>query len=307
MSSLDIYSLMITAKYFVDTSDFINIIQVNSKFMELLDMYHFNPISVCNLILFPNIQTQYLYSKSDIKIIGLKHYVISYLVDYNTFLLNDSETKYQQFEFTKFDRQLYGNELPSYEQFKQLGMKCFDNCSIQKIELCNSISNINNNCFSNCKRLTRIVLSTSLKTLSNECFKECCNLLKINLPNTLTSIGKYCFKNCIKLSKLHLSQSLKMIGMGSFYHCNSIVSCQLPNSLQSLSNELFFGCISLTSITLPKYLISIGKSCFAKCASLNEIQFPTTLTSFGNCSFYGCNLLNSNTTLKSSCFKKPLM
>ena len=52
--------MMIIGKYFKTNNDYINVMKVNKKYHNLVKMYHFNPISDCNL--FINIETQHFYS-----------------------------------------------------------------------------------------------------------------------------------------------------------------------------------------------------------------------------------------------------
>ena len=51
---LTVNFLMIVGKYFETNNDFINVIRVNKKYKELLEMYKFNPIP--DVSLFPNIK-----------------------------------------------------------------------------------------------------------------------------------------------------------------------------------------------------------------------------------------------------------
>ena len=57
--------MMIIGKYFKSNNDYINIMKVNKKYHDLVEMYHFNPIS--DYELFINMETQYLYYENDIK------------------------------------------------------------------------------------------------------------------------------------------------------------------------------------------------------------------------------------------------
>ena len=60
---MDINSMMIVGKYLEDPSDYINLVKLNKKFRELIEMYLYNPISEWQM--FENIQTQHFYKNSD--------------------------------------------------------------------------------------------------------------------------------------------------------------------------------------------------------------------------------------------------
>ena len=55
--------MMIICKYMESPKDYINVVRLNKKFKELIEMYLFNPISDWKM--FRNMQTQHFYKKSD--------------------------------------------------------------------------------------------------------------------------------------------------------------------------------------------------------------------------------------------------
>ena len=61
---LTIDLIMIVGKYLEEAIDYINLIRLNKKFKDLLEMYKMNPISDWSI--FPNIQTQHFYNRNDI-------------------------------------------------------------------------------------------------------------------------------------------------------------------------------------------------------------------------------------------------
>ncbi|ELP86983.1 leucine rich repeat containing protein BspA family protein, partial [Entamoeba invadens IP1] len=65
---LDSYSLLIVSRFLMSAQDYINVISVCHKFGETLDKLHYNPLPITFVTsrLFPNIETQHLYTKSDI-------------------------------------------------------------------------------------------------------------------------------------------------------------------------------------------------------------------------------------------------
>lgn len=63
-------------KYFESCRDFVNVMRVCKRYHDLIQMYHFNPISDWRL--FENMETQDLYGEKDRKKEGLKKYVYWY-------------------------------------------------------------------------------------------------------------------------------------------------------------------------------------------------------------------------------------
>ena len=75
--------MMIIGKYFKRNNDYINMMKVAKRYRDLVSMYHFNPISECEL--FENMETQYMYNENDIRKEGMHQYVYLYQADYEVF------------------------------------------------------------------------------------------------------------------------------------------------------------------------------------------------------------------------------
>ena len=67
------YMMMIVGKYFETNNDYINVMKLNSRYRELTQMYHFNPIPDTSL--FENMETQYLNKKGDKLKEGIEQHV----------------------------------------------------------------------------------------------------------------------------------------------------------------------------------------------------------------------------------------
>ena len=76
---ITIDAMMIVGKYFETNDDYINVMKVCKKYHDLVRMYHFNPISECEL--FENMETQHLYGPEDKKTPGMHQYVYWYHPD----------------------------------------------------------------------------------------------------------------------------------------------------------------------------------------------------------------------------------
>ena len=65
---VDNYSILIVAKYLQTPQDFINLVCVCKNFKKTLKKFRYNPIPVHNTKLFPLMQTQFIYSKTEKRI-----------------------------------------------------------------------------------------------------------------------------------------------------------------------------------------------------------------------------------------------
>ena len=63
---IDVYSMMIICKYIETMKDLTNIEMVNSKYSNLIERYHYNPIPLTNKIRkhFQRVQTYYVYERN---------------------------------------------------------------------------------------------------------------------------------------------------------------------------------------------------------------------------------------------------
>ncbi|KAL7719811.1 hypothetical protein QTN25_002932 [Entamoeba marina] len=273
---LDSYSLLIASKYFNTNTDFINAVCVCKKFKDTTEKLRFNPIPIKSLKLFPQIQTQYLFSKNDTKINGIDNYEIWYEVDYDQYLLDKNDNiKYHYINYTKTNRICYGSTIPN--TVNTLDIKCFSECTFNTIEIPNTINSIQTNCFVKCLNLESVALPNTITKISDWCFHNCSSLKIINIPLSVQSIGSNCFQQCKRND--------------CFSQCTSLQSFIVPSSIKILKRATFNNCRSLNKIELPTTLISIGKWCFNYCTSLTKIFLPPSLKHIGKESLNGCGFL----------------
>ncbi|KAL7711750.1 hypothetical protein QTN25_010579 [Entamoeba marina] len=303
---LDSYSILITSKYLNSTQDYINIMCVCKKFKETTEKLRFNPIPVTSKKLFPNIQTQYLYSEDDIKIKGIEQYQIWFKVNYNQYLIfKEKNIKCHHIEYSKKNKLQYGNSIPIEVTILP---KLLYNKNKTCISIPNSITLIENKCFYDYFKLKRILLSSKLKSIPNNCFYNCTSLTYVDIPQSIYLFGMNCFYNCLNLTTITIPSFITSIGIGCFSFCTSLQSITFPLSLLKLQNELLCNCFSLTNINLPSTLTSIGNECFYGCTNLITITIPSSVLKVGKECFskcYNLSCINCSTNIKfdKKCFK----
>lgn len=121
-------------------------------------------------------------------------------------------------------------------------------------------------------------------------------LTKVTLPSTLKTLGDQAFANCAKIKEMTLPEGLEIIG-SAFWSCEGIEKIVLPSTVKELKSNTFYGCKALKDITLNEGLESIGRMTFSSCAALTTISFPATLKSIGMMALYGCSNVTSVTSL----------
>ena len=90
--------MLIIGKYFRSNNDYINIMKIVRKYRDLVQMYHFNPIS--DYSLFVNMETQCFYEPSDKAKMqrGMSKYVHWYPVSFALMNNDHGNEIYKRFE-----------------------------------------------------------------------------------------------------------------------------------------------------------------------------------------------------------------
>lgn len=172
---------------------------------------------------------------------------------------------------------------------KYLGHDSYYECKLNEIDLTN-IPIIWNNVFYKCTNLTRIILSTKIKSLNEECFDNCSNLSEIKIPSNITRIHDSCFYNCRNLREIDLSY-VRKLGESVFYNCKNLTNIILSDTIKELKTGTFAGCINLTKIDLKNIKI-LGHSCFWRCSKLKEINLDN-VKYISHCCFCDCSSLET--------------
>ena len=131
----------------------------------------------------------------------------------------------------------------------------------------------------------------SVKYIWDDAFSNCPRLTSVVLPNTITSIGS-AFQNCKMLSSVTLLEGIEYIGYNAFMGCTSLTSMVLPNSVNSLGGSLFVDCTALQSVTLPNSITALPESIFGGCTNLTSVVIPETVTELVYGCFLGCERLS---------------
>lgn len=137
-------------------------------------------------------------------------------------------------------------------------------------------------------------LPESLTEIGNSAFRNCRTLKTITLPAGLTSIGSEAFSDCSKLAEITLPMGVTIVMSYTFSSCNSLSKVNLPETVTSIESSAFQNCIMLNALILPAQLKKIGGQAFSGCA-FTQMEFPETLTSLGGYLFMNSGTLASVT------------
>ena len=113
----------------------------------------------------------------------------------------------------------------------------------------------------NNESLVELVLPDSVTELRNGAFEQCRNLEKAVFPEGLETIGKDAFSGCRKLKTVVWSKSLKSISDRAFNGCG-LSEVTLPDTVAHIGSEAFAG-TSIAKVTLPRSVRTLGWGAFS--------------------------------------------
>ena len=145
--------------------------------------------------------------------------------------------------------------------------------------------------FSNCERLTDIIIPEGVKTIGQYAFEGCENLVNVSLPNSLTMIDIYSFKNCSSLTKIVIPDNVIRVGSYSFDSCTSLESVILPDALTSIESFVFGNCINLNEVEIKNNVKKIHTCAFYQCNNLQNIVIPSSVNEIQEDAFLQCDNL----------------
>ena len=147
----------------------------------------------------------------------------------------------------------------------------FYRCSAVKINLPNSLINIERWAFQNCSNLIEVILPDGITEIAYTAFDGCSSLQNLNLSKNTTIIDSYAFSGCYSLKELQLPENLKSIGFSAFSSCSNLSQIQISKNLEVIDTFAFSNCISLSEIHLPHSLTTIGAEAFDGCSQLLSV------------------------------------
>ncbi|MBO7433030.1 MAG: leucine-rich repeat protein [Salinivirgaceae bacterium] len=149
-----------------------------------------------------------------------------------------------------------------------------------------------NSAFSDCSKLTSVIVPDGVVQIGDYAFFYCDSLTSINIPGGVTKIGESAFYNCESLTSITIPDGITSIGEYTFNNCENLTSVTIPESVSEIGYSAFFGCSKLTSINIPSGVTSIGNWAIGRCSSLTTINIPKTVTTIGEGAFSSCYNLN---------------
>lgn len=186
-------------------------------------------------------------------------------------------------------------EIPDDKNIINIGEKAFeDNNNVRVLILPETVRQINEKAFLNCKSLEEVYFisrekqepaNSDLSLILSDAFKGCTSLRKFDLTNCKTiTVASRAFMNCTALEEIVAMENIGTMNDYAFAGCTSLKTADITG-MHNSGYGVFMDCSSLTSIRTA-YYSSIGEAIFKGCGALKEAVINSHVVSEE--AFAGC-------------------
>ena len=112
----------------------------------------------------------------------------------------------------------------------------------------NYVTNLYNNLFDGCTGIASISLPKTLQSINGYAFSNCSKLSEIVVPEGVTTVGEHCFENCTSLTSVSLPTTLKVLENHLFNNCNKLESFVFQPTMETVEEHCFDQCLSLKNL-----------------------------------------------------------
>ena len=184
--------------------------------------------------------------------------------------------------------------------------------TLKKVTLGDSIKEIPQMAFFNCKGLQTVSIPSGLTKIGSQAFFGCSSLRNVTLPAFLKEIGYQAFRDCDALTSITFPDSLEKVGDQAFFittngtngkHTGSLTTVTFGTTVPTFQNakeepsnypQLFMGQNQLKTVDMSRCTNTvISAGLFSGLTALETIIFPTGLTEIGDRAFTNCSGLKS--------------
>lgn len=173
--------------------------------------------------------------------------------------------------------------------------------SVKSVILPYGITIIDENAFSDQKKLAEAVMPDTVVSIGTCAFFDTPSLCSIKLSSALTEIGFQAFGNS-GLTEIVVPDSVEIIGAHAFSGCTELRNAHLPQNLSAMPEYLFRDCSSLSDVNIPPLVNSIGIGSFKNCKSLKILNIPQNVITICSEAFRnsGIKYINSDSNCSAN-------
>ena len=124
-----------------------------------------------------------------------------------------------------------------------------DTTSLKTVVLPENLTMVGIGCFEN-STVENINMPSSVSAIGAKAFKNCDNIKDAGLSASLTYLGDEAFENCDKLETANLFFGLEYLGSKAFAYCKQLKSAYIPATVTSMEGNPFMGCTGVETFEL---------------------------------------------------------
>ena len=200
-----------------------------------------------------------------------------------------------------------------YTMDKTTLIKCPPATSMQSYTIPDSVNEISEFAFADCRALNKFILPNSVFTIGYNTFKDCGyynnrdnwvnNILyignylitseatgKCTVKKGTVNIAEYAFR-LTKATEIILPSSVRRIGMFAFADSTALEKITLNEGLEHIANQAFRDNTALKSIVIPDSVTEMGFSAFSGCTALTSVHIGKGITELKDAVFASCTSL----------------
>lgn len=199
----------------------------------------------------------------------------------------------------------YLNDVEIPNNVISIGKEAFKFSSVRCIKISDNVRIIEDDTFSNCYNLEKVILGENVESIGSGAFSYCGSLKYIYIPKKVKKLYEGIFYNCYNLERIDVDENnilYTSIDGVVFNKDKSILVCfpkgksnsyTIPNGTKSIYDNAFYNCKDLENITFPESLREIGFNSFSECNNLKEVLLPNNVEDIKMYAFYNCKNLKS--------------
>jgi hypothetical protein len=170
-----------------------------------------------------------------------------------------------------------------------------------------TVSNIYECAFFDCKHLEKISLPESVTHIDGYAFNGCTNLKEINIPSNVQYIGEYAFEGCENITKLTILNKALKLTKDDLEYFTSIQDLTIPYTFwksfttlncpykkitittgKTIGKSAFKDISTLEEVVLPNGIKIIPERAFENCTNLKTFIIPPSVKAINDYAFQGC-------------------
>lgn len=178
-----------------------------------------------------------------------------------------------------------------------IACSAFSNCDkLTNIIIPDSVENIGERAFCDCDNLTSVTIGNGVKRIGSYAFEDCTSLTNVTIPDNVTRIDDYVFDGCVKLNSIIIG-NVSSIGNCAFNNTGYY------NDTNNWKNDVLYIDQHLIKAKEPinclyeinDGTLTIADYAFSECINLTNIDVPDSVTCIGNYAFNSCTGLTNVT------------